>query len=60
MCGARAGRRGGRLATHRAPRPLTAPDRPVERAVNAAPVLCALAGPGRIREVIRTSVRWLL
>ncbi|MEU2554980.1 hypothetical protein ABZ589_25465 [Streptomyces sp. NPDC013313] len=48
------------MTTHRAPRPLTDPDRPVERAVNAPPALCALAGPGRIRGMIRTSVRWPL
>ncbi|MGW5367854.1 morphogenic membrane protein MmpA [Streptomyces sp. NPDC004009] len=45
------------MTTHRAPRSLTDPDRPVERAVDAAPVLRVLAGPGCIRGMIRTSVR---
>ncbi|MHC5908988.1 morphogenic membrane protein MmpA [Streptomyces sp. S6] len=46
------------MTSHRAPKPLTDPDRPVERAVNAALVLAALAGFGWIAGMIYTLVEW--
>ncbi|MGW4439942.1 morphogenic membrane protein MmpA [Streptomyces sp. NPDC004596] len=46
------------MTTHRAPKPLTDPNRPVERAVNAALVLCVLAGLGWICGMICTLARW--
>ncbi|MGV9560075.1 morphogenic membrane protein MmpA [Streptomyces sp. NPDC003401] len=46
------------MTTHRAPKPLAAPDRPVERAVNAALVLAVLAGLGWIVGMIYTLVEW--
>ena len=52
------GRQSGRMTTHRAPKPLADPDRPVERAVNAALVLAVLAGLGWIAGMIYTLVEW--
>lgn len=60
MCGVRAGRQGGGMTTHRAHKPLADPDRPVERAVNAALVLAVLAGLGWICGMVCTLVRWSL
>lgn len=57
--GARVGRLGG-MTTHRAPKPLAAPERPVERAVNAALILAVLAGLGWIVGMIYTLVQWPL
>ncbi|UJA11606.1 morphogenic membrane protein MmpA [Streptomyces collinus] len=48
------------MTTHRAAKPLADPDRPVERVVNAALALAALAGFGWICAVIYTLVRWPL
>ena len=53
----------GRLAgmtTHRAPKPLADPNRPVERAVTAALVLAVLAGIGWIGGMIYTVAGWSL
>ncbi|WP_454319680.1 morphogenic membrane protein MmpA [Streptomyces phaeoluteigriseus] len=46
------------MTTHRAPKPFADPDRPVERAVNAALVLAVLAGLGWIAGMIYTLVEW--
>ncbi|MER5214536.1 hypothetical protein ABT063_29235 [Streptomyces sp. NPDC002838] len=46
------------MTTHRAPKPLADPDRPVERAVTAALVLAVLAGLGWIGGMIYTVVGW--
>jgi hypothetical protein len=48
------------MTTHRAPKPLVDPHRPVERAVNAALVLAVLAGLGWIVGMIYTLVVWPL
>jgi hypothetical protein len=48
------------MTTHRAPKPLADPDRPVERAVNAALVLAVLAGLVWIGGMIYTLVQWPL
>ncbi|MFG2263918.1 morphogenic membrane protein MmpA [Streptomyces sp. NPDC048720] len=48
------------MTTHRAHKPLADPDRPVERAVNAALVLAVLAGLGWICGMVCTLVRWTL
>ncbi|GAB7105892.1 hypothetical protein JCM4814A_42060 [Streptomyces phaeofaciens JCM 4814] len=48
------------MTTHRAPKPLADPNRPVERAVNAALALAALAGVGWIAGMIYTLVQWPL
>ncbi|MFI1509098.1 morphogenic membrane protein MmpA [Streptomyces sp. NPDC020597] len=45
------------MTAHRAPEPLADPDRPVERAVNAALILAVLAGLGWIVGMICTLVR---
>ncbi|MFM9445736.1 morphogenic membrane protein MmpA [Streptomyces acidiscabies] len=46
------------MTSHRAPKPLTDPGRPVERAVNAALILAVLAGFGWIVGMIYTLVEW--
>ncbi|WP_199824991.1 morphogenic membrane protein MmpA [Streptomyces maremycinicus] len=46
------------MTTHRASKPLADPDRPVERAVNAALILAVLAGVGWIGGMIYTLVQW--
>lgn len=46
------------MTTHRAPKPLADPNRPVERAVTAALVLALLAGLGWIGGMIYTLVVW--
>ncbi|KUO10155.1 hypothetical protein AQJ58_21140 [Streptomyces sp. DSM 15324] len=46
------------MTTHRAPKPLADPDRPVERVVNAALILAVLAGLGWIVGMIYTLVEW--
>ncbi|MFD7137436.1 morphogenic membrane protein MmpA [Streptomyces sp. NPDC059894] len=46
------------MTTHRSPKPLADPDRPVERAVNAALVLATLAGLAWIVGMIYTLVEW--
>ncbi|MCQ9130726.1 MULTISPECIES: hypothetical protein [Streptomyces] len=48
------------MTTHRAPKPLADPSRPVERAVNAALVLAVLAGLGWIVGMVYTLVQWPL
>ncbi|WP_247196543.1 morphogenic membrane protein MmpA [Streptomyces sp. GESEQ-35] len=47
-------------AAHRAHKPLADPNRPVERAVNAALVLAVLAGLGWIGGMIYTLLGWSL
>lgn len=49
-----------RMTTRRSPKPLTDPDRPVERAVTAALVLCVLAGVGWIGGMLYTVLGWSL
>ncbi|MET7655204.1 MULTISPECIES: hypothetical protein [unclassified Streptomyces] len=46
------------MTTHRAPKPLADPNRPVERAVNAALILAVLAGLGWIVAMVYTLVQW--
>ncbi|MFF3333140.1 morphogenic membrane protein MmpA [Streptomyces sp. NPDC002888] len=46
------------MTTHRAPKPLADPNRPVERAVTAALVVAVLAGLGWIGGMIYTLVAW--
>ncbi|MET7736157.1 hypothetical protein ABZT02_33045 [Streptomyces sp. NPDC005402] len=46
--------------THRSPKPLADPNRPVERAVTAALVLGVLAGLGWIAGMIYTVAGWSL
>ncbi|QIJ65766.1 hypothetical protein [Streptomyces sp. JB150] len=46
------------MTSHRAPKPLADPDRPVERAVTAALVLATLAGVGWIAGMIYTVAQW--
>ncbi|MER6349449.1 morphogenic membrane protein MmpA [Streptomyces sp. NPDC001595] len=48
------------MTSHRAPKPLADPERPVERAVNAALVLAVVAGLGWIVGMIYTVVQWPL
>ena len=50
----------GRMTTHRAPKPLADPGRPVERAVNAALILAVLMGLGWIVAMIYTLAQWPL
>ncbi len=50
----------GLMTTHRSPKPLADPDRPVERAVTAALVLATLAGLGWIGGMIYTIAGWPL
>ncbi len=50
----------GRMTTHRGAKPLADPDRPVERAVNAALALAVLAGFAWICGMIYTLVQWPL
>lgn len=50
----------GRMTTHRSPKPLADPDRPIERAVTAALVLATLAGLGWIVGMIYTIAGWPL
>ncbi|POX45756.1 hypothetical protein C3489_33410 [Streptomyces sp. Ru71] len=47
-----------RMTTHRAPKPLADPARPVERAVNVALVLAVLAGLAWICGMVYTLVAW--
>ncbi|MEU6257199.1 hypothetical protein [Streptomyces sp. NPDC047043] len=47
-----------RMTTHRAPKPLADPNRPVERAVTAALILAVLAGLGWIAGMIYTIAGW--
>ncbi|CCK26074.1 putative membrane protein [Streptomyces davaonensis JCM 4913] len=49
-----------RMASHRSPKPLADPDRPVERVVNAALVLAALAGFAWICGMLYTVAQWPL
>lgn len=51
-------RQAGRMTSPRAPKPLTDPQRPVERAVTAALVLATLAGLAWICGMIYTVVEW--
>ncbi|MFE6282046.1 morphogenic membrane protein MmpA [Streptomyces sp. NPDC057877] len=46
------------MTTHRAPKPLSDPDRPVERAVVLGLALAVLAGVGWIGGMIYTLVSW--
>jgi len=46
------------MTTHRAPKPLADPNRPVERAVTAALVIDTLAGLGWIVGMIYTIAGW--
>jgi hypothetical protein len=46
------------MPSHRAPKPLTDPHRPVERAVTAALVLATLAGLAWIAGMIYTVAEW--
>ncbi|MEU6548536.1 hypothetical protein [Streptomyces sp. NPDC046859] len=46
------------MTTHRSPKPLADPNRPVERAVSAALVVGVLAGLGWIAGMIYTLVEW--
>ncbi|MFJ1805801.1 MULTISPECIES: morphogenic membrane protein MmpA [unclassified Streptomyces] len=48
------------MTTHRAPKPLADPNRPVERAVNAALILAVLAGLGWIVGMVYTLAQWPL
>ncbi|MFJ9814936.1 morphogenic membrane protein MmpA [Streptomyces sp. NPDC101151] len=48
------------MTTHRAPKPLADPNRPVERAVNAALVVAVLAGLAWIGGMLWTLVGWQL
>lgn len=48
------------MTTHRSPKPLVDPDRPVERAVTAALVVATLAGLGWIIGMIYTIAGWPL
>ncbi|MGN9757687.1 morphogenic membrane protein MmpA [Streptomyces sp. SD31] len=48
------------MTTHRAPKPLADPDRPVERAVTAALVLALVAGFAWIGGMIFTVAGWTL
>jgi hypothetical protein len=47
-----------RMTTHRSPKPLADPNRPVERAVVAALVLATLAGLAWIVGMIYTVAQW--
>ncbi|MFE5188996.1 morphogenic membrane protein MmpA [Streptomyces sp. NPDC056628] len=46
------------MTTHRSPKPLADPGRPVERAVTAALVVGVLAGFGWIAGMVYTLVEW--
>lgn len=46
------------MTTHRAPKPVTGPGRPVERAVTIGLVLAVLAGLGWIAGMIYTLAGW--
>ncbi|MFK4144994.1 morphogenic membrane protein MmpA [Streptomyces sp. NPDC004065] len=48
------------MTTHRSPKPLADPDRPVERALNAALILAVLAGVGWIAGMVCTVAGWSL
>ncbi|MBY8344364.1 hypothetical protein LXH13_33175 [Streptomyces spinosirectus] len=48
------------MTTHRAPKPLADPNRPVERAVTATLILAVLAGVGWIAGMIYTVAGWSL
>lgn len=48
------------MTTHRAPKPLADPDRPVERAVTAALILAVVAGLAWIAGMIFTVAGWTL
>ncbi|MFR0355986.1 morphogenic membrane protein MmpA [Streptomyces sediminimaris] len=48
------------MTTHRTPKPLADPGRPVERAVTAVLVLAVLAGVGWIAGMICTVAGWSL
>ncbi|MFI1168977.1 morphogenic membrane protein MmpA [Streptomyces sp. NPDC020801] len=48
------------MTTHRSPKPLADPGRPVERALNAALILAALAGLDWIGGMICTVAGWSL
>lgn len=48
------------MTTHRAPKPLADPNRPVERAVTAVLILAVLAGVGWIAGMIYTVAGWSL
>jgi hypothetical protein len=46
------------MTSHRAPKPLTDPHRPVERAVTVALVLATLAGLAWIAGMVYTVAEW--
>ncbi|MGC3003532.1 morphogenic membrane protein MmpA [Streptomyces sp. G35A] len=48
------------MPTHRAPKPVAAPGRPVERAVTVGLALAVLAGLGWIAGMVYTLVAWPL
>ncbi|MFJ8198132.1 morphogenic membrane protein MmpA [Streptomyces sp. NPDC096152] len=48
------------MTTHRSPKPLADPDRPVERAVNAVLILAVAAGLAWIGGMIYTVAGWSL
>ncbi|MER6677403.1 morphogenic membrane protein MmpA [Streptomyces sp. NPDC000983] len=48
------------MTSHRAPKPLADPDRPVERAVTVALILGVLAGLGWICGMVWTVAQWPL
>ena len=48
------------MTTHRSPKPLADPERPVERAVTAALIVAVLAGVGWIAGMIYTVAQWPL
>ncbi|MEU6809872.1 hypothetical protein ABZ920_12915 [Streptomyces sp. NPDC046831] len=48
------------MTTHRSPKPLADPDRPVERAFNAALALATLAGLAWIGGMLYTVLGWRL
>ena len=48
------------MTTHRAPKPLADPNRPVERTVTAVLILAVLAGGGWIAGMIYTVAGWSL
>jgi hypothetical protein len=46
------------MTTHRSPKPLADPDRPVERAVTAALILATLAALAWVAGMIYTVAEW--
>ncbi|MET7457290.1 hypothetical protein ABZT03_36595 [Streptomyces sp. NPDC005574] len=48
------------MTTHRSPKPLADPERPVERAVTAALILAVLAGFAWICGMVYTVAQWPL